>query len=115
MTLPRIGAAIVGRALVLAPPCVFGPVLRERIEARTVPHVVGALDPSTLAVDIARPCPPFAAARRLSTVISTNQFKNGTHIDVDGTVFRIVEFQHVKPGKRKAFVRSSSSGSTMAR
>ena len=39
-------------------------------------------------------------------MISTNQFKNGTHIDVDGTVFRIVEFQHVKPGKGGAFVRS---------
>jgi elongation factor P len=39
-------------------------------------------------------------------VISTNQFKNGAHIDVDGTVFRIVEFQHVKPGKGGAFVRS---------
>jgi elongation factor P len=39
-------------------------------------------------------------------VISTNQFKNGTHIEVDGTIFRIVEFQHVKPGKGGAFVRS---------
>ena len=39
-------------------------------------------------------------------MISTNQFKNGTHIDVDGTTFRIVEFQHVKPGKGGAFVRS---------
>jgi elongation factor P len=39
-------------------------------------------------------------------VISTNQFKNGTHIEVDGRVFRIVEFQHVKPGKGGAFVRS---------
>jgi elongation factor P len=39
-------------------------------------------------------------------VISTNQFKNGTHIEVDGKVFRIVEFQHVKPGKGGAFVRS---------
>jgi elongation factor P len=39
-------------------------------------------------------------------VISTNQFKNGTHIDVDGTVFKIVEFQHVKPGKGGAFVRT---------
>ena len=39
-------------------------------------------------------------------MISTNQFKNGTHIEVDGTVFRIVEFQHVKPGKGGAFVRS---------
>ena len=39
-------------------------------------------------------------------MVSTNQFKNGTHIDVDGKVFRIVEFQHVKPGKGGAFVRT---------
>ncbi len=39
-------------------------------------------------------------------MISTNQFKNGTHIEVDGTVFKIVDFQHVKPGKGGAFVRS---------
>jgi len=39
-------------------------------------------------------------------VISTNQFRNGTHIEVDGTIFKIVEFQHVKPGKGAAFVRS---------
>jgi elongation factor P len=38
--------------------------------------------------------------------ISTNQFKNGTHIEVDGTVFKVVEFQHVKPGKGGAFVRT---------
>ena len=39
-------------------------------------------------------------------MISTNQFKNGTHIDVEGTIFKIVEFQHVKPGKGGAFVRT---------
>jgi elongation factor P len=38
--------------------------------------------------------------------ISTNQFKSGNHIEVDGTVFKIVEFQHVKPGKGGAFVRT---------
>ena len=38
--------------------------------------------------------------------ISTNQFKNGTHIEVDGKIFRIMEFQHVKPGKGGAFVRT---------
>ncbi len=38
--------------------------------------------------------------------ISTNQFRNGNHIDVDGTVFKILEFQHVKPGKGGAFVRT---------
>src|ERR1700749_183463 len=39
-------------------------------------------------------------------MISTNQFRNGTHIDVDGTIYKIVEFQHVKPGKGGAFVRT---------
>jgi elongation factor P len=38
--------------------------------------------------------------------ISTNQFRNGTHIEVDGTIYRILEFQHVKPGKGGAFVRT---------
>jgi elongation factor P len=39
-------------------------------------------------------------------VVSTNQFKNGMHVEVDGTVFKIVGFQHVKPGKGGAFVRT---------
>jgi elongation factor P len=39
-------------------------------------------------------------------VISTAQFKNGSHIEVDGTIFRIIDFQHVKPGKGGAFVRT---------
>jgi elongation factor P len=39
-------------------------------------------------------------------VISTNQFKNGTHIEAEGTIYRIMEFQHVKPGKGGAFVRT---------
>jgi elongation factor P len=38
--------------------------------------------------------------------LSTNQFKSGNHIEVDGTVFKILEFQHVKPGKGGAFVRT---------
>lgn len=39
-------------------------------------------------------------------MISTNQFKNGTTIKVDGKRFTIVQFQHVKPGKGAAFVRT---------
>ena len=39
-------------------------------------------------------------------MISTAQFKNGSHIEVDGKIFRIMEFQHVKPGKGGAFVRT---------
>jgi elongation factor P len=38
--------------------------------------------------------------------ISTNQFKNGNHIEVEGTIFKILDFQHVKPGKGGAFVRT---------
>jgi elongation factor P len=45
-------------------------------------------------------------------VITTNQFKNGTHIEVDGRVFKIVEFQHVKPGKGGAFVRTKLKRTT---
>jgi elongation factor P len=39
-------------------------------------------------------------------MISTNQFKNGNHIEVDGTIFKVLEFQHVNPGKGAAFVRT---------
>ena len=39
-------------------------------------------------------------------MISTAQFKNGSHIEVDGTIYRIIDFQHVKPGKGGAFVRT---------
>ena len=39
-------------------------------------------------------------------MISVNDFKNGLTIQVDGELWRVVEFQHVKPGKGSAFVRS---------
>ena len=39
-------------------------------------------------------------------MISTNQLKSGNHIEVDGTIFKVIEFQHVKPGKGGAFVRT---------
>jgi elongation factor P len=42
----------------------------------------------------------------MAEVVNTNQFKNGMHIELDGNVWRIVEFQHVKPGKGGAFVRT---------
>jgi elongation factor P len=55
----------------------------------------------------------------VAEVVSTNQFKNGMHIELDGSVWRIVEFQHVKPGKGGAFVRtkvkSVDSGSVVDR
>ncbi len=42
----------------------------------------------------------------MADVVNTNQFKNGMHIELDGSAWRIVEFQHVKPGKGGAFVRT---------
>jgi elongation factor P len=42
----------------------------------------------------------------MAETVSTNQFKNGMHIEIEGAVWRIVEFQHVKPGKGGAFVRT---------
>jgi len=42
----------------------------------------------------------------MAETVSTNQFRNGMHIEVDGEVWRVVEFQHVKPGKGGAFVRT---------
>jgi elongation factor P len=42
----------------------------------------------------------------MADTVSTNQFKNGMHIELEGGVWRIVEFQHVKPGKGGAFVRT---------
>ena len=42
----------------------------------------------------------------MAEVVGTNQFRNGMHIEIDGGVWRIVEFQHVKPGKGGAFVRT---------
>lgn len=39
-------------------------------------------------------------------MVSTNQFKNGLTLLIDGEIFTIAEFQHVKPGKGGAFVRT---------
>jgi elongation factor P len=42
----------------------------------------------------------------MAETVNTNQFRNGMHIELDGSVWRILEFQHVKPGKGGAFVRT---------
>ncbi|WP_173916177.1 elongation factor P [Halobacillus sp. Marseille-Q1614] len=39
-------------------------------------------------------------------MISVNDFKTGLTIEVDGGIWQVMEFQHVKPGKGAAFVRS---------
>jgi len=39
-------------------------------------------------------------------MISAGEFRNGVTFEMDGTVMQVVEFQHVKPGKGAAFVRT---------
>lgn len=39
-------------------------------------------------------------------MISAGDFRNGVTFDMDGDVFQVIEFQHVKPGKGAAFVRT---------
>jgi len=38
--------------------------------------------------------------------ISTSDIKNGITLKIDGALFSVIEFQHVKPGKGGAFVRT---------
>jgi elongation factor P len=42
----------------------------------------------------------------MAETINTSHFKNGMCIELDGVVWKIIEFQHVKPGKGGAFVRT---------
>ena len=39
-------------------------------------------------------------------MISAGDFRNGVTIELDGNIYQIIEFQHVKPGKGAAFVRT---------
>ena len=39
-------------------------------------------------------------------MVSAGDFRNGVTFDMDGSVYQIIEFQHVKPGKGAAFVRT---------
>ncbi|MBF2057059.1 MAG: elongation factor P [Cyanobacterium sp. T60_A2020_053] len=52
-------------------------------------------------------------------MISSNDFRPGVSIELDGSVWKVVEFLHVKPGKGAAFVRTklknAQTGSTMER
>ena len=39
-------------------------------------------------------------------MIAAGDFRNGVTIEVEGQIYQIIEFQHVKPGKGAAFVRT---------
>ena len=42
----------------------------------------------------------------MAEVYMAGDFRNGTTFEMDGNVFKVVEFQHVKPGKGAAFVKA---------
>lgn len=62
---------------------------------------------------------PDCFCLRVSFMISSNDFRPGVTIELDGSVWRVVEFLHVKPGKGSAFVRTKlknvQSGSVVER
>jgi len=39
-------------------------------------------------------------------MITTNDFKTGITIEYEDSIYQVIEFQHVKPGKGSAFVRT---------
>ena len=39
-------------------------------------------------------------------MVSAGDFRNGITVEIDNQIFQIIEFQHVKPGKGAAFVRT---------
>ena len=49
---------------------------------------------------------PYDPLVTFAEMISSNDFRTGTTIELDGAVWRVVEFLHVKPGKGSAFVRT---------
>jgi elongation factor P len=52
-------------------------------------------------------CPGYPFTRHRKTNVATsNDIKNGTVLRIDGNLWSVIEFQHVKPGKGGAFVRT---------
>ena len=47
-------------------------------------------------------------------IITTNDLKNGMTLELDDDLYRVIEFQHVKPGKGHAFVRTTLRGCAAA-
>ena len=46
------------------------------------------------------------AKERKTTMITAGDFRNGVTFEMEGKVYQVIEFQHVKPGKGAAFVRT---------
>src|SRR4051794_4367160 len=72
-----------------------GSLLVGRYDGQSIP------DPSRAAA-----CPGTTTPRTRHIVATTNDLKNGLVLNLDGQLWSVVEFQHVKPGKGGAFVRT---------
>ena len=48
----------------------------------------------------------------MADVVSASEFRNGLTIEFEGDIYTVVEFQHVKPGKGAAFVRTTLKSAT---
>ena len=64
------------------------------------------LEPVTRARARRAGMPPPTARKRQHLVATTNDLKNGLVLNIEGQLWTVVEFQHVKPGKGPAFVRT---------
>ena len=80
------------------------PGAASRVRWRPIPASSGAGDacPGTPS---GRPDAP-TATREMFRVATTNDLKNGLVLNIEGQLWTVVEFQHVKPGKGPAFVRT---------
>jgi elongation factor P len=68
--------------------------------------MIGGLAAPGVALDAAQPARRFSTRQEVAIVATTNDLKNGTVLKIDGQLWTVVEFQHVKPGKGGAFVRT---------
>ena len=50
--------------------------------------------------------PPLPSEKEVFIMVTAGDFRNGVTFEMDGNVYQIIEFQHVKPGKGAAFVRT---------
>jgi elongation factor P len=68
--------------------------------------MVGGLRPSDAAHERPRRTAQNLTRQEATIVATTNDLKNGTVLKIDGQLWTVIEFQHVKPGKGGAFVRT---------
>ena len=81
--------------------------LRAADDRAARPRRAVAAAPPALRLALPDSGPPRVKGPPMAGVIDTSEFRKGMKIEIDGEPFEIIEFQHVKPGKGSAFVRTS--------